>query len=153
SREVYHFVFERGIHILELIVMSLFYLLFLILGSRKLGHRLRRAFPGPRGEDILTIGGQMRAGIDRFIKGKTLVRRGVGATSALLMSLFGLDHWLLWGFLFFALNYITYIGSMVALVPPIIMAFLDLDTVLAALVLTVLLTVNRFIWIDYVEIR
>lgn len=37
----------------------------------------------------------------------------------------GLDHWMLWAFLFFALNYITYIGSAAACVPPLVMAHLD----------------------------
>ena len=61
------------------------------------------------------------------------------------MYLFGLDHWLLWGFLFFALNYITYIGSIVACVPPIVMAYLDLESPVVATVLSVLIVVNRFV--------
>ena len=33
-------------HFAELIIMAFFYLLFLLLGSRKLAHRVTRAFPG-----------------------------------------------------------------------------------------------------------
>jgi AI-2 transport protein TqsA len=153
SQEVFAFVFERGANLAELIVMAFFYLLFLILGSRKLAGRVTRAFPGERGERILAIGQMISGGLERFMKIKTLVSLGMGATAAGLMFLFGLEQWLLWGFLFFALNYITYIGSMVACVPPILIAYLDLSSPVWATVLGVLIVVNRFVWIDYIEIH
>jgi predicted PurR-regulated permease PerM len=73
-----------------------------------------RAFPGERGERILAVGDRISDGMEQFMKVKTIVSAGLGASSALLMYLFGLDHWLLWGILFFTLNYITYIGSIAA---------------------------------------
>jgi predicted PurR-regulated permease PerM len=74
-------------------------------------------------------------------------------SAAALMGLFGLQGWLLWGVLFFALNYITYIGSLIACVPPVVMAYLDLGSPIAATALAVLVVVNRFVWIDFLEVK
>jgi predicted PurR-regulated permease PerM len=48
---------------------------------------------------------------------------------------------------------VTYIGSMVALVPPIGLAYLQFDSWIPATVFAGLLVLNRFLWIDFVEIR
>jgi predicted PurR-regulated permease PerM len=77
----------------------------------------------------------------------------MGIAAGLIMYLFGLDHWLLWAFLFFASNYITYIGSMAACVPPVVLAYLDLDSATTATILGTLIILNRIFWIDFVELK
>jgi predicted PurR-regulated permease PerM len=153
SREIYSYVLETSVGTLELLTMAFFYLLFLMLGAKHLPGRVRRALPAERADSILTIGRRIGKGMEQFMKVKTLVSAGMGLTAAAIMWGFSLDHWLLWGLVFFAFNYITYIGSMAACVPPIVIAFLDLDSPIAATVLAVLIVVNRFIWIDYIEIK
>ena len=152
SLDVIGYVFERGLGIVEFIVMTFFYLLFIIIGAQKMPGRVKRAFPGERSEAILRIGDEISRSIEQFMRVKTIVSLGMGAMSAILMWAFGLDRWLLWGFLFFALNYITYIGSIAACVPPILLAFASLN-LLPAIILSVLLVANRLLWIDYVEIK
>ena len=153
SREVFKHVFERGVGAVELLTVTFFYLLFIILGAGRLPQRVQRAFPGGRGEHILSVAAEIGTGVERFIQVKTLVSVGMGGSAALLMYLFGLHGWLLWGILFFAFNYITYIGSIVACVPPVVLAYLDLDSTVAATALAALIVLNRFVWIDYIEIR
>lgn len=153
SREAIGYVFERGVGVVEFMLMTFFYLLFMILGAQKTPRRVRRAFPGERSEAILRIADEISRSIEQFMRVKTIVSLGMGASAAILMYFFGLKQWLLWGFLFFALNYITYIGSMAACVPPILLAFVDLRSVVAAIVLSVLIVANRVLWIDYVEIK
>jgi predicted PurR-regulated permease PerM len=153
SREIFKHLFERGLGAAELLTMTFFYLLFILLGAGKLPERVRRAFPDGRGEHILSVAGKIGVGMERFMQVKTVVSIGMGASAALLMYFFGLQGWLLWGILFFAFNYITYIGSIVACVPPVVLAFLDLESPIAASILAVLVVLNRFIWIDYIEIR
>jgi AI-2 transport protein TqsA len=152
-KHVFGFVFEAGMGSLELLILTFFYFLFLLLGAGKLPGRVQRAFPGEQAERILTIGQRISAGMEQFMKVKTLVSIGMGASAAAIMAAFRLEHWLLWGFLFFALNYITYIGSIAACVPPIVLAYLDFNSAIAATALAGLIVLNRFIWIDYVEIR
>jgi AI-2 transport protein TqsA len=153
SGEVFQQAVERGVATIELLTMTFFYLLFILLGAGRLPQRVYRAFPGGDGERILAVAGKIGTGMERFMQVKTLVSLGMGASAAVLMYVFGMHGWLLWGILFFAFNYITYIGSIVACVPPIILAYFDLDSPIAATALALLLVLNRFIWIDYIEIK
>jgi predicted PurR-regulated permease PerM len=153
SKATVDYVLHHTLGSAEVFVLVLVYLIFLFIGSEKLPDRIQGAFPGEQGRRILLIGEGISHSMERFMTVKTIVGLGMGATAALVMFLFGLDHWLLWAFLFFASNYITYIGSIVACVPPIVMGFLGLSSPTAAIVLSVLLVVNRLLWIDFVEIR
>jgi AI-2 transport protein TqsA len=152
SKTLFQEVFTRGLGVLELLTLTFFYLLFILLGAGHLPQRVRRSFPNG-GERILTVAGKIGTGMERFMQVKTQVSLGMGLSAALIMYLFGLQGALLWGVLFFAFNYITYIGSMAALVPPIVVALLDLGNPVAAAVLGGILVLNRFVWIDYIEIK
>ncbi len=153
SQATVDYVFRHSLDIAELFILVLVYLVFLFLGGRKLPAKIRRAFPGAQGEQILRIGAGITDSMEAFMAVKTLVGLGMGATAGGIMFFLGLDHWLLWAFLFFASNYITYIGSAVTIVPPIVLAFFDFTSPWGAVLLAVLLVVNRLIWIDFVEIR
>ena len=154
SKTVIDYLIQHTLDIAETFVLVLVYLVFLFVGSRKLPERIRKAFPGEQGERILLLIGEgVSRSMERFMAVKTVVGLGMATVAGLLMLAFGLDHWLLWAFLFFASNYITYIGSIVACGPPIVMAFLGLPTITAAAVLSALLILNRLVWIDVVEIR
>jgi predicted PurR-regulated permease PerM len=152
SRDILNFVFAKGIDAAELIVLVFCYLVFLFLGSRKFEARVQRAFPGERGARILAVGEGISDSMERFMMVKSVIGVGMGLSAGVIMWLFGLDHWPLWAFLFFAANYITSIGSWAACVPPILMAALDLGAV-PATVLAVLIVVNRVFWIDFLELR
>jgi predicted PurR-regulated permease PerM len=134
-------------------VVVFFYIVFMILNGQKLGRRIRRAFPADRAHKVLLIGEKINLGMQQYMKVKTLTSLGLAATMAPIMWLFGLQYWLLWAFLFFALNYITYLGALVALIPPILLALLQFDEPWTALIMGALLIVNRLLWIDYFEVR
>lgn len=152
SRDVLNYVFAKGIDAAELIVLVFCYLVFLFLGSRKFAARVRRAFPGERGERILAVGEGISDSMERFMTVKTLVGAGMGVCAGAIMWAFGLDHWPLWAFLFFAANYVTAIGSWAACLPPMLLSFIDLPLV-PALAVSALVLVNRVLWIDFLELR
>ncbi len=153
SKETLDYVFHQGLGIAELFALVTVYLVFLFVGSRRLPDKIRRAFPGDRGARLLSIGVGITDSMERFMAVKTIIGLGMAVSAAVIMLAFGLDHWLLWSFLFFAANYITYIGSLAALVPPILLAFVDLAGPVPAAALAALLIVNRLVWIDFVEVR
>jgi predicted PurR-regulated permease PerM len=150
--DVFKYALTTTVSVFETSVLVFFYLLFIILSAGKLEPRVRRSFVGERGERIVTLTRKVIAGVEHFIKVKTAVNLGLGATIAVILYPFGLDHWLLWAFLFAALNYITYIGSIAACVPTVLAAFVQLD-MLPAVVLTTIVIAARIVWIDYLEIR
>ncbi len=153
SKQAIDYVFKHGLESAEVFSLVLVYLVFLFMGSRRLPGKIAQAFPGERGQKLLQIGSGIAESMERFMAVKTIVGLGMGLTAGLIAATLGLDYWLLWAFLFFATNYITYIGSIAACIPPIVLGFVALETTGAALLLAALLIVNRMVWIDFVEIR
>lgn len=153
SQDILNFVFSHSLDVAELITLVFCYLIFLSAGSRRLEARIRRGFPGERGDRIVAIGQGISESMERFMVVKTATGLGMAVTAGILMAACGLDHWLLWAFLFFIANYVTYIGSMAACIPPILLAFLDFSSPVAATGLAVGIILVRTFWIDWFEVR
>jgi predicted PurR-regulated permease PerM len=153
ARDVFRFAFNTAFSSLELALMVFFYLLFIIINGARVGGRVERAFRAETAGRLLTIGNTISESIQQYVKVKTLVSLGLGATTGLILYACRIEYWPLWTFTMFVLNYVTYIGSIIALLPPVALAFLQFDSELAAAGLAVALIVNRLVWIDYVEIR
>jgi AI-2 transport protein TqsA len=66
------------------------------------------------------------ADIQRYLAMKTVVSLATGVLAGFLCWAAGLDFYILWGILAFALNFIPVLGSIIAGVPPFIVAFLEL---------------------------
>ncbi len=151
--DVLGLAFGPAISFLETAVMVFFYLFFIIISARRIGGRVQRAFAPETAGRLLQIGSNINKGMAQYMKVKTLVSLGIAICQALIAYLFGLHFWPLWAVLMFALNYITYVGSIAALVPPVVLAFLQFGNSWTALGLAALLIINRFVWVDYIEIR
>ncbi len=63
----------------------------------------------------------------RFFLTKTWVSILTGAVTCLVTYLFGIDFPFIWGTLAFLLNYIPNIGSMIAVIPPVLLAIVQFD--------------------------
>lgn len=148
------YTFEFAATFLEFSLMVFFYLMFVILDARDVPGRIRRAFGAETADHLMHVGHSIVDGITDYMRVKTLVSLGMGATAGALMWAFGVPYWQLWAFLTFLFNYVTYIGSLLILVPPIVTAFAVPDvSAVSATVFSILLCLNRFVWIDYVEIH
>ncbi len=78
--------------------------------------------------------------IDKFLSSvknylviKTLVSLATGAIIGVWLSVLGVDHFMLWAVLAFLLNYIPNIGSIIAAVPAVLLAFVQLGPATAGL--------------------
>ncbi|QDU92981.1 AI-2E family transporter [Lignipirellula cremea] len=151
--EVINYTFGAAMGSIEFATMTFFYLLFLLLSAPHVGPRIRRAFTPNASNRTLEIGEEINHGISQYIKVKTAVSLGMATTAGIIMYLFGVEYWPLWTFLTFAANYITYIGSLGACVPPIVIALVQFDSLWAATAVAVLISLNRLVWIDYIEMR
>lgn len=78
----------------------------------------------------------------RYMVIKTFMSLGSGIFIALWLYILGVDYPLLWGFLAFLLNYIPNIGSIIAAIPAVILAIVQLGFGSAALVAAGYLVVN-----------
>lgn len=81
-------------------------------------------------------------GVRQYLAIKTFVSLGTGLIIAIGLSLLGLDYALLWGLIAFLLNYVPNIGSIIAAIPAVLLAVVQLGSMQALFVATIYLTVN-----------
>ncbi|SNS75870.1 Predicted PurR-regulated permease PerM [Ekhidna lutea] len=86
-------------------------------------------------EKSLKVFNRIKDSVGSYIKVKTLVSMMTGVGVGIVCLLFGIDYALLWGFLAFVLNYIPYIGSLIAIVPPLVLGIIDSSSVSQVLVI------------------
>lgn len=125
------------------IVLILILLVFMLGEARMFGQRLD-AISMARGPNLIRIINSTKD-IQRFLAIKTAVSLATGFLAGLLCWAVGLDFYILWGMLAFFLNFIPVIGSIVAGVPPTILALLVAGFPSAILVAGGYLLINNFL--------
>lgn len=80
--------------------------------------------------------------INRYMGIKTLTSLATGIASAIWLAILGVDYPVLWGVLAFLLNFVPNIGSIIAAVPPVVLALVQLGPVSAVLTAAGFLVVN-----------
>lgn len=133
-------------------VTVLFFLLFIIFEASLLPGRIERAYPGGASERVHMIRDQIEASVNTYVVVKTGVGFGTGVCAGIVMLFFGIDLWFTWALLTFLLNYVPYIGSLLATIPPLILGFILLDPSML-LVMSVLLLGNQQLWGNVIETR
>ncbi len=63
----------------------------------------------------------------RYLGIKTIISLATGALAGVLCRVAGLDFFLLWGILAFVMNFIPVVGSLIASIPPILLALIAKD--------------------------
>jgi len=133
-------------------VTVLFFLLFIIFEASLLPGRIERAYPGGASERVHMIRDQIEASVNTYVVVKTGVGFGTGVCAGVVMLVFGIDLWFTWALLTFLLNYVPYIGSLLATIPPLLLGFILLDPSMLIL-LSVLLLTNQQLWGNIIETR
>jgi predicted PurR-regulated permease PerM len=106
---------------LFLIILTVVFMLF---EASSFAHKLHLALDDPQMR--LQQIERFLSSVNHYIAIKTMVSIATGCIVSLMLWAFGLDFYLLWGVLAFLLNYIPNIGSIIAAVPPMTLAILQL---------------------------
>ncbi|SEL46187.1 Predicted PurR-regulated permease PerM [Colwellia chukchiensis] len=122
---------------LFLIIITVVFMLF---EASSIPHKLHLAMDDP--EARLKQIDQFLASVNNYLAIKTLVSIATGVCVSLMLWAFGLDFFLLWGVLAFLLNYIPNIGSIIAAVPAMSLAVLQLGPAAAGVIGLGYLTIN-----------
>ena len=95
---------------------------FMLSEARMFGRRVNDILEahGPNLDRIMSA----TADIQRYLAMKTVVSLATGFLAGFLCWAAGLDFYVLWGIVAFALNFIPVLGSIIAGVPPFILAYL-----------------------------
>lgn len=95
---------------------------FMLSEARMFGRRVNAVLEarGPNLDRFMSA----TADIQRYLGMKTLISLATGFLAGFLCWAAGLDFFVLWGIVAFALNFIPVLGSIIAGIPPLILAFL-----------------------------
>jgi len=117
--------------------------IFLLLEAGAFPVKLQAAF-GDRGRTLSQFG-ELASSVNRYLVIKTWLSLGTGLLAGLLCAVFGLDFAILWGVLAFLLNYVPNIGSILAAVPPALLAIVQLGPGTALFILIGYMLINNIL--------
>ena len=107
-------------------LLVLIYVIFLLLEQGTFITKINNMFPNPeRRAEVDAVLASIKEQVQTYFVVKTYVSLMTGLVSFLVMWLFGLEFALVWAVLIFALNFIPYIGSIIAIIFPVLMALLQ----------------------------
>ncbi len=131
---------EGLVGVLSQVVIVVVTMTFILFEASELAQKLQVAF----GTDSQPGGPLAEAGpqVQRYLLIKTLVSLVTGVLAGLLCRVIGLDFWVMWGLIAFLANYIPSIGSIVAAIPPLLLAIVQLGPEYAVVVALGYLVIN-----------
>jgi predicted PurR-regulated permease PerM len=134
------------------IFLVLLYLVFLLAGSESFPAKLKLAL-AERTERVAGVLANIEAQVRKYLLTKTLVNLATGLLVALLLSLFGVDFALLWGFLTFLAHYIPTVGAVISVGLPAVFLLLQFDSAGWALLIAALNLALQFLIGNVIEPR
>jgi AI-2 transport protein TqsA len=133
----------RFIDLFSGMAITFVYLIFLAAERESLHGRLAKAFGQQRAQQVFTVAGTINRAITQYLSVKTFMGFLAAMLSIIVLAGFRVDFFFLWGVLIFLLNYIPYIGSLAALIPPIALSFLQLEVWQGLLVTGILILIQQ----------
>ena len=104
-----------------LILLTVVFILFEVSGFP---NKLRAAISDP--DASFSYLNRFTTNVNRYVVIKTLTSLGTAIAITTWLFVLGVDYPLLWGLLAFLLNYVPNIGSIIAAVPPVLLALIQL---------------------------
>ena len=129
-------------------VIVVLYLLFLLPEARRFPELVRARIQPVQAERVLRMFDSINRAIGSYLRAKVLSSLVTALPVVVILWTFGVSFPGMWGILAFVGNFIPYVGSLVAFVLPVLLAFLELEppwrpvAVLALLILSYVVTNN-----------
>ncbi len=130
--------------------ITMVFWVFMILGKSKFEERLKSAFYGTK-VNVKNYLDSINVQLQSYIIIKTITSFVTGTIVTLILWAFGIDFALFWGILTFILNFIPNIGSLIATIFPIIIAFMDYGFGVRTVSLSLLLILNQNLIGSFIE--
>jgi AI-2 transport protein TqsA len=134
-------------------VVVVLYLIFLLLDVRRIPARVRGAFPPEKADQLLAIIGSINSAMTSYLRAKVLASLVTALPVAVILWAFGVSFAGTWGVLAFVGNFVPYIGSLIALVLPALLALLELKPPWQPLGVLGLLLLAQFVTNNFIEPR
>ena len=128
------------------IVQIFLYVLFLLIDQQFFNSKLNALFPKKetrqKANDILN---SISKGVKTYIFITTVISLITGFLTYLICEMFSLQGAVLWGFIAFVLNFIPTIGSIIAVLIPMIFALIQFPEISDVLLLSLCLVLIQFV--------
>jgi predicted PurR-regulated permease PerM len=113
------------LHWLSNLVMIMVFLIFMLLESPYMEHRIGMAFKGENGDKISGVADKIVRQISKYLRTLAVISFSTGAFVWAALAMLKIDFALTWGILAFVLNFIPTVGSIAASIPPILVAIVQ----------------------------
>ena len=130
------------------LLMVMIYLVFLLLGKPHFDYKLKKAFPNEEGAKLSTVLTAISSQTGKYISLQLIISLATGICVWGALTILGVDFAVTWGAFAFFLNFIPTVGSMIASIPPVLVALVQPDgggLGYALIVALVLLTIQMVI--------
>jgi predicted PurR-regulated permease PerM len=131
--------------------LMLLFMLFILAGSGDMGNKIRHAFPDRRAVQLAGMIANIETRVRQYLFAKTLISAATAIASFLVLLITGVDFPLVWAFLTFLLHFIPNIGSIIAILLPCALAFLQFDSAGPVLVTLIFLAIVHMTMGNVVE--
>ena len=141
------------VNFLTNLFLILLFTVYIVLGREHFITKIRKAFDKERSDKAYHVFMNIHTGMQKYLVAKTLISLGTGITATVILLIFGVEFAYVWGLITFVLNFIPNIGSIIATIPPILVAFFQYGSVFPAVWVTMLLLANQMVMGNLVEPR
>jgi len=138
---------------LSFTIVTLIFTLLGLLEVRQAGSRIARVLPGERGATLVAACAATARKFQTYMAVRSVMSVLTGASVFAFALLIGLDLAAPWGAIAFALNYIPFLGPLVATVLPTIVALVQFGSFQMALFVLLALNLIQFAIGSYLEPR
>jgi predicted PurR-regulated permease PerM len=107
------------------LILVVIFLFFILLGKPFFRYKILKSFSAQNADQISNIAFSITAQIRRYLGLQCIISSVTGVLVWLALTIIGLDFAVTWGALAFFLNFIPTVGSIVASIPPILLALVQ----------------------------
>jgi AI-2 transport protein TqsA len=118
--------------------------IFMLIEAPSLKLKIERAFGDDQSLRVRTSIESMTLQIQRYVTTKTLVSLVTGVLTGCITHALEVDFPVIWGAIAFQLNFIPHVGSMIAVVPPSLLALVQYDSPNTAIATFLILSSVQF---------
>lgn len=127
----------------SMIVLVIVYAMFLIAEKGRFASKLSLAFPNGRAERTKYIIIDINKKIGDYLAIKTVINIILSVICLIILWSFGVEYAVFWALIIGILNYIPYIGSLLGVVFPVVLALVQFGSIKMTIAVAVLLTIAQ----------
>jgi len=121
------------------------YLIFVVVERGNFSRRIFQALTAKNATRVMRVSSNINTAISQYLAVKMLSSFLGGVFTVLVLALFNVDFFITWGILAFVLNFIPYLGSLIATLLPVLLSMVQLGLWQALVIALLLVAMQQFI--------